>query len=203
VGRRKSEDARYSHEAAQVSSKGEKPSELSVQQSTKVELIVNLKTARSLGLTVPLPLADTLERCEPVVIARDGFAIDDARPRTQARQRLGNQREAASHVIAGTAVEPHLRAFLTGNDAEAVVLDLVQPLAAGGQLRGFGGKARRDEHPLPKSRLISPIFTADSVSLHVSPEKDGKSDLVYARIGRCQGRPAWRGACAAVPRRYV
>ena len=57
--------------------------------------------------------------------------------------------------------------------------------------------------PLPKSRLISPIFTADSVSLHVSPEKDGKSDLVYARIGRCQGRPAWRGACAAVPRRYV
>jgi Polysaccharide deacetylase len=57
--------------------------------------------------------------------------------------------------------------------------------------------------PLPKSRLISPIFTADSVSLHVSPEKDGKSGLVYARIGRCQGRPAWRGACAAVPRRYV
>jgi len=53
------------------------------------------------------------------------------------------------------------------------------------------------------ARLISPIFTADSVSLHVSPEKDGKSDLVYARIGRCQGRPAWRGACAAVPRRYV
>jgi len=33
-------------------------------------------------------------------------------------------------VIAGTAVEPHLRAILAGNDAEAVVLDLVQPLAA-------------------------------------------------------------------------
>jgi hypothetical protein len=33
-------------------------------------------------------------------------------------------------VIARAAVEPHLRAFLAGNDAEAVMLDLVQSLAA-------------------------------------------------------------------------
>ena len=30
---------------------------LPVQQSTKVELFLNLKTAKSLGITVPLPLS--------------------------------------------------------------------------------------------------------------------------------------------------
>jgi putative tryptophan/tyrosine transport system substrate-binding protein len=36
---------------------GAKPSELPVQQVTKVELILNLKTAKTLGITVPLPLS--------------------------------------------------------------------------------------------------------------------------------------------------
>src|SRR5262249_60500341 len=82
-------------------------------------------------------VTDEIERGNAVVIAGDSFAVDDAGARAQACRRLDDQGEAAGEGAARTAVEPHSRGVLPGDNPKSNLPYLLQPFAASRPLIRF------------------------------------------------------------------
>jgi hypothetical protein len=72
--------------------KGEKPADLPVQQAVKLELVIKLKTAKALGIDVPLSM---LMRVDEVMLRRSRMAARGAR---------AEGREAAEHQFHGFSI---------------------------------------------------------------------------------------------------
>ncbi len=83
--------------------------------------------------------------------------------------------------LIGTAIEPYPPVHLAGYDAEAVVLDLMQPGAAGRQLVGFGWEARRDE---PTRRVRCNMRKRIELGRGDENCRVGEQNLLLVDIGR-------------------
>ena len=87
---------------------------------------IRSKAQRDRGRAGPRP-ADEVENSKPFLVGDDRLAIDEAGPCRQRRDSRGGQREAPCEIVAVTREEPHPIAVAPRHDAEAVVLDFVNP----------------------------------------------------------------------------
>ena len=87
-------------------------------------------------------MAEQIEHGEAVGIAGDGFAIDDAGSRRQGCDRSHHQGETLGKVEALPGDKLHATVVEVGQDAEAVVLDFVNPAGPGRRLFGEARQAR-------------------------------------------------------------
>jgi hypothetical protein len=94
-----------------------------------------------------------------------------------------DQREPVGQVVAGAAVAANAAAVLAGDDAEAVVFDLVQPRVAGGWLRRLCREAWRDEVERTSACLMEPRVRP---SVFSDSQRDVTADEDW---GQC---PDWR-----------
>jgi hypothetical protein len=70
---------------------------------------------------------DKIEHRKPVFIADDSLAIDDARAQGQPLDSISGERESIGEVMAVARPQPHATASAVRHDAEAVMLDFVNP----------------------------------------------------------------------------
>ena len=87
--------------------------------------------------------ADEIERREPAVVADDGLAIDDAGSNGQRFDRFSGEREAVGEIAAVPRHEPDAPALAVRQDAETVMLDLMNPARARRRLTGGARQAQR------------------------------------------------------------
>jgi len=89
--------------------------------------------------------ADQVEYRKSVLVGDDRLAVDETGACRQCRDRRGGHREAPSKIVAVSSEEPHVVSDAPRHDAEAVMLDLVNPIPAGRRLIGRAVQAWLDE----------------------------------------------------------
>jgi hypothetical protein len=107
----------------------------------ELEQVEGAKDRRMAG---PVP-ADEVEHRKAFMVGDYRLAVDEAGACRQRRDRCGGQWEASSEIVAVSSEEPHTGSIAPCHDAEAVVLDLMQPVPADRRPVGRAGKARLND----------------------------------------------------------